>query len=185
MVRSGRAVLYTVYKGIYDRWVEESPLVPQEMSWGTELMWRIYWYQDFARSVDYLQERHDVIDPDKLAYLGASWGASMGLINLALDDRCKAAVLAFGGLPLSKIALPELDHLNFAPRVHVPVLMINSQNDPFFPLETAQRPLLKLLGTPPQDKVHRFYNVSGHGVPDHMWENELLSWLNKYLGEVR
>jgi dienelactone hydrolase len=184
IVRGGRAVLFTVYKGTYDRWVKEAPFVPQEMSWGTRLMWVIQWYQDFARSVDYLHERSD-IDHEKLGYLGASWGASMGLINLALDDRFKAAVLAYGGLPRGRIALPEMDHLNFVSRVRVPVLMIDSKNDPFFPLETSQLPMFRLLGTPQKDKHFVPYDVSGHAVPDPMWENEMLSWLDLYLGKVR
>jgi dipeptidyl aminopeptidase/acylaminoacyl peptidase len=135
--------------------------------------------------VDYLQERRDVIDLDKLAYYGASWGATMGIVNLALDDRIKVAVLAYGGLPRGKSPLPELDLINFVPRVRVPVLMINSRNDPFFPFQTSQVPMLNLLGAPREDKRLVPYNVAGHGVPQYMFYNEMLSWLDKYLGKVR
>jgi dipeptidyl aminopeptidase/acylaminoacyl peptidase len=37
--------------------------------------------------VDYLWERSDLIDRERLGYFGVSWGAVMGLINLAQDDR--------------------------------------------------------------------------------------------------
>jgi hypothetical protein len=34
--------------------------------------------------------------------------------------------------------LPEVDEINFAPRVKVPTLMVNGRCDHFFPLETSQ-----------------------------------------------
>lgn len=94
-------------------------------------------------------------------------------------------MLAFGGLAIQRIPLPELDLINFAPRVRVPVLMINSRNDPYYRLETSQRPMYRLLGTPPQHKRHRVHNAPGHGVPQHVLESETLSWLGQYLGEAR
>ena len=57
--------------------------------------------------MDYLQERSD-IDRQKLAYFGASTGALFGIRFLALDDRFKVGVLAFGGLPSFRIPLREL-----------------------------------------------------------------------------
>ena len=45
-------------------------------------------------------------------------------------------------------ALPEVDALHYAPRVRIPVLMLNGKYDFFFPYETAQLPYLELLGTP-------------------------------------
>jgi cephalosporin-C deacetylase-like acetyl esterase len=184
LLQSGRAVLWPEYKGTYSRWVKDSPLV-QDVSWTAARPWQIQWYQDFARSVDYLQKRKDIIDMDKLGYLGGSWGAIMGLVNLSLDNRFKVAVLAYGGLSPEKVPLPELDDINFVTRVRVPVLMINSRNDPKLPYEKSQVPMFKLLGTPPENKLHRTYNVPGHGVPDSMWEKDMLSWFDKYLGKVR
>jgi hypothetical protein len=41
-----------------------------------------------------------------------------------------------------------LDPFNFAPRVELPVLMLNGEYDQVYPLETAARPLFDALGTP-------------------------------------
>jgi hypothetical protein len=114
-----------------------------------------------------------------------SGGAVNGIIFLALEDRFKATVLAFGGLRTFKIPRPEVDHINFAPRVRVPLLMINSQNDPLFPFETSQLPMYRLLDTSPKDKCHIPYRVPGHPVPLEMFEKEMLSWLDRYLGKVK
>ena len=142
-------------------------------------------YQDLARSVDYLEERSD-IDRGKLAYFGVSSGAMMGITALALEHRFKAAgaLAGEGGLEKETIPLPELDSFNFAPRVRVPVLMINSKNDPIFPLQTSQLPLFKLLGTPQKDKRHKTYNVPGHGVYWGTYQEELFYWFDQYLGKV-
>jgi cephalosporin-C deacetylase-like acetyl esterase len=179
IVRSGRAVLWPVYKGSCERRGEELPDDP--IVWrsrGTEV------YQDLARSVDYLEERRD-IDGEKIAYYGLSGGAKFGPIYLALDDRFKVAVLAYGGLPLDERPRPEIDFIHFAPRVRVPVLMINSRNDPIYPYETSQLPMFNLLGTPQKDKQHLPYAVSGHAVPQEKFETAMLSWLDQYLGKVR
>ena len=75
--------------------------------------------------------------------------------------------------------------LNFAPRVSVPILMLNGRYDDFFPLETSQLPLFHLLGTPAKDKKHLLYDA-GHGsLPPREEIRESLDWLDKYLGPVR
>jgi cephalosporin-C deacetylase-like acetyl esterase len=56
------------------------------------------------------------IDHKRLAYEGYSWGASMGSIFPAVENRFKALVLIAPGFYLQK-PLPEVDELNFAPRV--------------------------------------------------------------------
>jgi formylglycine-generating enzyme required for sulfatase activity/cephalosporin-C deacetylase-like acetyl esterase len=180
IVRSGRAALWPVYTGTCERWEQG----PGDSDWFAERSFEIRCYQDLARSVDYLEERSD-IDRAKLAYFGVSSGAGYGIVSLALDNRFKVAVLAYGGLWKEKIPLPEIDLINFVPRVRVPVLMINSQHDPIFPLKTSQLPMFNLLGTPQKDKHHRTYNVPGHGVYRGTYEKEMFSWLDQYLEKVR
>ena len=71
--------------------------------------------------------------------------------------------------------------MNFAPRVTVPILMINGRDDAtFFPLVTSQRPLFDLLGTPEQDKSHRVLD-GGHSIR----AVGAVEWFDKYLGPVR
>jgi eukaryotic-like serine/threonine-protein kinase len=42
--------------------------------------------------------------------------------------------------------------MNFAPRVKIPVLLINGRYDFVFLMETCQEPLLRALGPPDADK---------------------------------
>ena len=65
----------------------------------------------------------------------------------------------------------------------MPVLMLNGDYDYVFPLETAQKPLFDLLGTPPQYKRHVVFDA-GHGVPRDPQIRETLAWLDRYLGPV-
>jgi serine/threonine protein kinase len=73
----------------------------------------IAWSKDLGRAIDYLETRSD-IDHNKLAYEGYSWGAAMGALLPAMDDRLKALVLIAPGFYL-RHRLPEVDQLNFAP----------------------------------------------------------------------
>ncbi len=139
--------------------------------------------KDVSRSLDYLQTRRD-IDSKKLAYLGDSLGAQLAPVFLALDRRFEAAILTRGGLQLRR-DLPEVDRLNFAPRVTTPVLMLNGRYDDYFPFESSQLPLFRLLGTPDTDKKHVVYEA-GHGNFPRMEEaREIIDWLERYLGPAR
>lgn len=77
-----------------------------------------------------------------------------------------------------------MDGFNFAQRVQVPVLMLNGRYDAFFPLESAQLPLVRLLGTSEKDKKHVVYEAGHGGVPRKEEIRESLGWLDKYLGPV-
>ena len=80
--------------------------------------------------------------------------------------------------------LPEADPMNFAPRVKVPMLMLNGRYDFGEPLETCQEPMFQALGTAAQDKKHVLYET-GH-VPDLLpLIKETLNWLDHYLGPVK
>ena len=185
IISSGRALLFPVYKGTYERGFAEVPslhAVPR-----TFRDWIIQDCKDLHRSIDYLETRDD-IDPDRLAYCGMSAGATLGPLVLAVEDRFKAAVLISGGfMPWDLVAqIPTLDPVNYAPRVTTPVLMINGEIDFVFPLETSQRPMYEFLGTPEAHKKHKVY-PGGHGLlglfSDQI-RNEVVEWLDCYLGPV-
>ena len=78
---------------------------------------------------------------------------------------------------------PELDPINFAPRVRVPVLMLNGRYDFGLPYETEQRPLFALLGSAAEHKRHVVLE-SGHALPSGSVAAEMLPWLDRYLGAV-
>ena len=63
--------------------------------------------------------------------------------------------------------------------------MLNGRYDHFFPVESSQVPLFRLLGTPDKDKKHVLYEA-GHGdLPRKEVVRESLDWLDKYLGPVK
>ena len=107
----------------------------------------------------------------------------MGGLIPAVERRFKAIVLNVGGLAMYK-TLPEIDPINFLTRIYQPVLMLNGKYDMFFPVETSQRPMFNLLGTPEKDKKIIIYDT-GHLVPRTDLIKETLAWYDKYLGPVK
>ena len=107
----------------------------------------------------------------------------MGGLIPAVESRIKAIVLHVGGMEMTR-ALPEVDQINFLPRVRQPVLMLNGKYDMFFPVENAQKPMFNFLGTPEEDKKIIIYET-GHLVPRYELIKETLGWYDKYLGQVK
>ncbi|HXN23782.1 MAG TPA: hypothetical protein VOA41_13675 [Candidatus Dormibacteraeota bacterium] len=177
LVKSGRALMFPIYKGTYERLG-----TPPAAGTNAERDETIQQAKDLRRSIDYLETRPD-IDGARLAYYGISWGAVQGPIMIAVDKRFQAAVFAAGGCNNLKV-LPEADSMNFASRVKIPVLMINGRYDFEIPLETCQEPLFRLLGTSPQDKRHVLFDT-GHAPPQLPVMKEALNWLDRYLGPVK
>jgi eukaryotic-like serine/threonine-protein kinase len=177
LMKSGRAVLFPIYKGTYERMTH--PVPPGSNEERDETIQRS---KDLRRSLDYLETRSD-IDHERLAFYGYSWGGIEGPITLAFEPRFKTAVLADGGCESDK-SLPEDDPINFAPNIKIPVLMINGRYDFGIPFETCQQPFFRLLGTPAADKRQVLFD-SGHGLPLTPWFKETLDWLDHYLGRVK
>jgi formylglycine-generating enzyme required for sulfatase activity/dienelactone hydrolase len=180
LIKSGRAVMFPILKGMFERRDDLESSLPNETNTYKEHV--IMWVKDIRRSVDYLEIRPD-IDVDKVAYYGYSWGARNGGIVLAVDDRFKAAVLYVAGFRFMRSA-PEVDPFNFVSRVRTPVIMLNGKYDYFFPVETAQKPMFLLLGTPEEDKKWILYE-GGHSVPRDQLIQETLAWLDRHLGPVK
>ena len=175
--KSGRAVIYPVYKGTYERHIKENfwrfPIMKRDML--------IKWVQDFQRVVDYLETRDD-LDHNKVGYYGFSLGGFVAPLVLANEERIKVGILYVAGLT-TNAQLPEIDAINFAPRVTIPVLMLNGKYDDVVPYENSQKPLYKFLGTEKEHKKWIVYE-NGHSVPRQELIKESLSWLDKYLGPV-
>ena len=83
--------------------------------------------------------------------------------------------------------LPEADEANFAPRVTIPILMINGRHDYIFPVESTQKPFFELLGTPETDKTHSLYDAGHVVVATHFDAamQEMIAWLDRMFGPVR
>jgi dienelactone hydrolase len=179
ILKSGRAVMYPVYKSTYERADNLRSWYANESNTYREHV--IMWAKDFRRSIDYLETRPD-IDHGRLAYYGRSWGGYLGGVLPALEPRLKTAVLYVAGLQVQR-GQPEVEPINFLPRITIPVLMLNGRYDHFFPVQTSQDPMFRLLGTPPARKRHVIYD-GGHFVPRTILFSEVLTWLDRYLGPV-
>ena len=175
VVKSGRAVLYPVYKGTYQRSDSLKTDVENTSNFYRDHV--VMWAKDLRRGVDYLETRPEVAT-GRLAYYGLSWGGAMGGLMPAVEPRIKVSVLYVAGLDVEP-ARPEVDPINFLPRIRIPTLMINGRYDFFFPLETSQIPMFRRLGTPPDQKRH-VVEEGSHFVPRARLIQEILSWLDKY-----
>jgi serine/threonine protein kinase len=175
--KSGRALIYPIYKGTYGRQVEwRGPNDDRDLT--------IQIGKDLRRTIDFLETRED-IDSGRLVYYGMSWGASFGPLATAIEPRFAASMLVAGGLDRypddwPAVAVPQ----NFAPRSTVPTLMINGKADFGAPVETNIQPMFDLLGTAAEHK--RLVLLDGGHVPASTNEviREVLDWLDLYLGPV-
>jgi formylglycine-generating enzyme required for sulfatase activity/dienelactone hydrolase/tRNA A-37 threonylcarbamoyl transferase component Bud32 len=179
ILRSGRAVLYPVYKSTFERGDALTTDYPAPTAFYRDHV--IMWAKDLRRSLDWAETRKD-LDTRHLAYYGASWGALLGPLMLAVEERIRTGILVGGGLGLQE-CLPEADPFHFASQVRQPVLMVNGRYDFFFPVEATQDPMFKLLGTAPKDKRHVVLEA-GHVPPNDVLTKEVLDWLDRYLGPV-
>ena len=150
VIKSGRAVMYPIYQGLYERRktlpVRPGPTMAREVT--------VDWSKDLGRSIDYLETRPD-IDKTRLGYLGVSQGTASGVILTALEDRLKAVVFLDGGFFQMQHPMPGMDQVDFAPRLTRPVLMVNGRYDATFPVTGAQEPLFRMLGTPSGEQTAR------------------------------
>ena len=178
LIRGGRAVLCPVYEDTYERRrpgrLTDLELRDREIDWSKEI----------ERSVDYLETRQD-IDHFKMAFLGFSVGARTAVRLAAYRPRFVTSLILSGGLMPTPLP-PEVDPLNFAPRLKIPTLMLNGRYDFTFPLEEYQRPLFRLLGAPEKDKKHVLLEYAHNvGALPNAMRREVLAWLDHYLGPVK
>ena len=180
VVRSGRAVVFPVYKSTYERGDGQlSDTANMSASWRDHV---IMWAKDASRALDYAETRRE-LDHGKVAYYGYSWGSVMGALIPAVEPRIKTCVLALGGLNFEQ-SPPEVEVINFLPRVEQPTLMLNGRYDFFFPVVSNQEPFYRLLGSKKEQKKHLIYET-GHSIPRNELIKQTLDWLDQYLGPVQ
>ena len=177
--KNGRALVFPVYRGTFERGTEGDSFGPRQYIDDTVKL-----VNDCRRTIDYLETRPD-IDMTKLAYLGLSWGARMGILIPAVEDRIQVIIDISGGLDKNaKDRRPyEIDQVHYLPRITVPTLMLNGRYDLLFPPEASVEPVFKLLGTPDKDKRLMLFDTD-HWIPREDVIRETLSWLDTYLGPV-
>jgi len=180
LVRNGRAVLFPIYKGTFERAKPELATIHGGADSYAYTEFLIQLVKDFRRSIDYLETRKD-IDSSKIAFYGMSWGGSMGMIIPAVENRFCASILVAGGSGRS-ITRPETNAINYLTRVRIPTLMLNGKYD--ISIDERIKPFFELLGTAKDDKKLILYETD-HIPPRAEYIKETLAWLDKYLGPVR
>ena len=180
-IRAGRAVMSVVMDGMIERppppgWTRPAPnsveFRDKMVKNSTEL----------RMAVDYLVTRPD-IDPERLAYLGYSWGAGSRIGFAAIEDRTKAVVLLAAGIDERvQPTLPEAANFNFAPYIRQPKLMVNGRQDAEHRWVTRAEPLWKLLRAP---KELALLEGEGHAPSAERRVPLINAFLDKVLGPVR
>jgi formylglycine-generating enzyme required for sulfatase activity len=169
LVKDGRAVLYPILKGTFERGGYPERVVEFSIDRCTLEA------KDIFRSIDYLETRSD-IQKDRIAFLGFSWGAVAGPPACAVEDRIKVAILLGAWLF-------DRETLGFAHRCSTPTQMVNGRFDEY---AEGQAPLFHALAAPVDKKRHVVFDAD-HTLAG--FEKEVikvnLEWLDRFLGPVR
>ena len=172
LVKDGRAVVYPIFKGVFERGGGPNNVVEPGMAGAISPA------KDIFRTIDYLEIRKD-IRADRIGLLALSGGGDRGILVCSVELRIKAAVLQGGGL----YGDPSLDRdlVGLSHHISVPVQMVNGRSDNW-----GQEIMLGYFTTPPDRK--RFMQFDG----DHTlagFENDVmkvnLEWFDRFLGPVR
>ena len=86
--RSGRALVYPVYKGTFERGDELKSGLQEPTTFYRDHV--VAWSKDLGRTIDYLETRKD-LRADTLAYYGLSWGSDQAPIMISMESRIKAS----------------------------------------------------------------------------------------------
>tara|TARA_B100000676_G_scaffold29090_1_gene27107 strand:+ start:1561 stop:4566 length:3006 start_codon:yes stop_codon:yes gene_type:complete len=178
--QSGRALVIPVLKGQWDRNDGLQTWASNDSQQYADYL--IKWTKDFRRTIDYLESRDDM-DQDKVAYMGASWGAFNYLITAAIEPRIKMGICYVGGLSMTP-ARAEVDQISYVHRVKQPTLWLVGKYDQIFPLMQSAQPAFDFLGTPNSDKRIVVYPTE-HSLPINERIHETLDWLDKYFGAAQ
>jgi dienelactone hydrolase len=180
IVKSGRAVAFPIYKGIFERRIGNARRRPA-FDTAEYRDNAIDTVKDLRRTIDYLETRPD-INRQAIAFFGYSWGGVNGPIAMAQEPRIRAGVINIGFLP-PMTTIPEVDPVNALPRVRQPTLMLSGQFDSMIPVANAER-YFALIGVPASQKKH-VVAIGGHFIPRDLLIREVLDWLDSHLGPTR
>ena len=182
VVNSGRALVMPIWAGGYERYSPQPRVTAEAMDYERGLS--LQWQHDLSTTIDYLESLPDM-DAKKIGYFGISRGASFaGVINLALEPRIHAVVLASGGIWIHSPLHPMIDLINYAPRITVPVLMLSGRYDHIYPYEQSQKRTFELLGTPAGSKQQIAYDTGHFTLPPNRVAADVSDWFDRYLGRV-
>ena len=109
--------------------------------------------------------------------MGMSFGALFNTHTLLFESRYKAALLYVGGV--FPTYPPLVDGLNHMPRIKIPFLMLNGEQDYLVPKSSAMF-FFGSTGTLPEDKKIIFYDSGHWPLPRNQMIRETLDFMKKY-----
>jgi pimeloyl-ACP methyl ester carboxylesterase len=129
--------------------------------------------------LDYLETREE-IDTERISHIGFSWGAvGSALILNAVEPRIRSVILIGGGL-YPNDRLPDVNSVNFVPRITQPVLVLTGKYDEESPYEPYVRLLIEQLRAPKRLELVD----SGHLPPVEIRNPIISDFLDETLGPV-
>ena len=141
----------------------------------TYLAWVSQTVKDVGRAFDLLVKERGA-DPGRIALVGFSRGAEVGMVVGGADRRLAAVVSLYGGHfdALETGHLPAACPANYIGRISPrPLLMVNGTQDTDFVRDEAVLPLQKLARKPSQF----IWVETGHTVPPAATMPEIIRWL--------
>ncbi|HUP62726.1 MAG TPA: protein kinase [Thermoanaerobaculia bacterium] len=173
IVREGRAILSVVHEGFVER----------ERPGGRGAIESMQDYincaVDLRRSLDYLASRSD-IDLAKIGFFGPSAGTVVGVLVTAVDPRYRAVIFQGFGFETGTGIPPEIDLVNFLPRIAAPKYMIHGRYDEANPVKSNAEPAFALMRG--EKRLELF--EGGH-VPQPEWSlPRIIAFFDKVFGPV-
>lgn len=179
LIKSGRAVFAVVLEGYTERPFPVNYALPDQSTVEFRKQ-MVNWITDLRLGVDYLETRDD-LDKQKIAFLGISNGANLGLILTAIETRYKTLLFESAGLEKDfRTRISETNPINFASQVRTQKLFINGRYDETFPYNTDVKPLDKLLRHPKKMVTY----PGGHIPTVEYFAPTANGWLDETLGNV-
>ena len=175
LVKSGKTLIWPAWKGSLNRIPESRSASPEDLLIYFRAL-NVAWVSDTAKTIDYLETRDD-INTDNIFYMGMSFGALFNTHTLLFENRYKAALLYVGGVFPSYP--PLVDGLNHMPRIKIPFLMLNGEQDYLVPKSSAMF-FYGSTGTPAEDKKIIFYDSGHWPLPRNQMIRETLGFMEKY-----
>lgn len=167
-------------------------------------------YADIMAGLDYVIEKNDWIDTNRLGVTGGSYGGFMTNWIVGHTNRFKAAVtqrsisnwVSFYGVSDIGYYFSEWQHgadmkdvqrlwdfspLKYAENIETPLLILHSENDLRCPMEQAEQLFITLKSMGKETELVRFpeadHNLSRTGIPNLRIARlkEITDWFDKYI----
>ena len=178
LVQSGRALVWPIYKGTYERQVGLEGLDPRVVGTLNPTGQRPTVHDRLPPDVQGPRcRRHRLLRGE----LGGLGGAA-GQWRSRTGSRRPFSSTAESGL--LRPVRPERDPVNYLPRIKIPTLMLNGRYDSGYPPEGSQKPMLRLFGTDSTRKKHSLSDSSHVAAPSPERIQETVGWFDLYLGPV-